>query len=340
MRTTRKWYAVCLIGTVAAILLPPSALMAQVQPEATTSNRKIEEIIVYGRQPGPPMWKVSRGEHVLWLFGVLLPLPENMQWESDKVAAVIAQSQEYLSIKMPEQRIPLNPFKLVRAYRLAVSLTMNPGGATLADVVPENMYARFAALQAQYPVRDFEKMRPYFAAEALHGNAVRANHLTNDSDVEKRIERLICQNGAIKKTEIHFGPDYLDYEFLKSEGDRLLDDASSTEELVCFEASLASIETDVEGMKYRADAWARGYVDEIRYYQEYPDQYGACLQVFKSIGDVQALMQQTDAEWMVAAERALANNVSTFAVLPMDQLIKPDGLLEQLRVSGYAIVEP
>jgi hypothetical protein len=41
-----------------------------------------------------------------------------------------------------------------------------------------------------------------------------------------------------------------------------------------------------------------------------------------------------------AAKNALSNNETTFAVLQLDELIGTDGLLEQLRASGYTIDEP
>src|SRR5690606_38004574 len=44
-----------------------------------------EEIIVTGRVPGPPMWKVHSGEHVLWIFPYLTWVPRDIIWESDRV---------------------------------------------------------------------------------------------------------------------------------------------------------------------------------------------------------------------------------------------------------------
>src|SRR5688572_14603537 len=38
----------------------------------------IEEITVIGRYPGPPLWKVTRGEHTLWIFGDLSPVPKGL----------------------------------------------------------------------------------------------------------------------------------------------------------------------------------------------------------------------------------------------------------------------
>ena len=46
------------------------------------------------------------------------------------------------------------------------------------------------------------------------------------------------------------------------------------------------------------------------------------------------------AAWLAAAERALALNTSTVAVLPMRDILCPDGYLDRLRARGYVVVEP
>ena len=42
----------------------------------------LEEILVVGEQPGPAMWRVSKGDHTLWIFATLEPLPKDMVWRS------------------------------------------------------------------------------------------------------------------------------------------------------------------------------------------------------------------------------------------------------------------
>jgi hypothetical protein len=44
--------------------------------------------------------------------------------------------------------------------------------------------------------------------------------------------------------------------------------------------------------------------------------------------------------WLSIAERALRENKSTMAVVPMAELFAPDGYLAGLRARGYKVVEP
>jgi hypothetical protein len=50
--------------------------------------------------------------------------------------------------------------------------------------------------------------------------------------------------------------------------------------------------------------------------------------------------QQPDAEWITAAETALAKNKAICAVLPMYQMKNPTGQLATLREPGYSVEEP
>jgi hypothetical protein len=39
--------------------------------ETAAAEQHLEEILVVGEQPGPAMWRVSKGDHALWIFATL-----------------------------------------------------------------------------------------------------------------------------------------------------------------------------------------------------------------------------------------------------------------------------
>jgi hypothetical protein len=45
-------------------------------------------------------------------------------------------------------------------------------------------------------------------------------------------------------------------------------------------------------------------------------------------------------KWLTAADEALTENVSSFAVLPISEMLQADGWLDRLRAKGYSIKEP
>jgi hypothetical protein len=211
----------------------------------------------------------------------------------------------------------------------------NPDGRRLDEVIPADLYARFSQLVALYRIPDMETTRPYYAADALRGYAVIANKLTEDHGVDIRIDSLVGNNTSMARTPINLGPEYLDYDFLKDSAERMADSASVVAEINCLKLSIESVETDIAGMHLRARAWAEGNVDALRDNRDSIGAAGVCSEVLLG-----AILEEANAEWLRAAELALRNNVTTFAVLELDQLIAADGLLEKLRAKGYTIEEP
>ena len=41
----------------------------------------MEVIVVTGEQPGPGLWKVSSGNHVMWILGEVSPFPRKVKWK-------------------------------------------------------------------------------------------------------------------------------------------------------------------------------------------------------------------------------------------------------------------
>ena len=79
---------------------------------------------------------------------------------------------------------------------------------------------------------------------------------------------------------------------------------------------------------------------------DFPDEKIACnaavveskwLNNVKGAADMR---KQVKAAWIAAAEKSLATNRSTLAVLSMSELTSPDGMLAVLRAKGYQIEEP
>jgi hypothetical protein len=112
----------------------------------------------------------------------------------------------------------------------------------------------------------------------------------------------------------------------------------------CFRKTLERLETDLTGMTLRANAWAIGDIEALRALP-YDDQNRACIRAMLEAGVAQkrgldTLPQQVEAEWLAAAETALRDNPSTFALLPISELLKPDGYLTKLQAKGYVVEAP
>jgi uncharacterized protein YbaP (TraB family) len=292
----------------------------------------IEEITVIGRYPGPPLWRVSSGERVLWIFGDLTPVPKGLTWDPRNAERVLNRADAVIG-PMRIRAPTYNPIKIFRMLRAARRLSRVPDGSTLADVLPPDLYARYDALRLRHMPDDKRtaQLRPALAALRLHGAALDDVGLTLDTGVMKKIERLM------KRSDAEEAPANV-----KTEAATVLEELEKVTreaELNCFATVLTTLETDLDGMKERAEAWATGDVDALQRF-DYPDAQGDCLAMLFSSSGLKDLGDELFAKWLREAEHALATYDTTFSVLPIRELIAADGLLAQLKARGYTVTPP
>ena len=324
----------CAVGT--------STSQAQEDPIPATSVdiSTLDTIVVSGEQPGPGLWKVSKGEHVLWILGTLSPLPEKMSWDSRDVEAVIAESQEV--ILMPNVSFSVKGGMIGGLFLLpsAMKARNNPDKEMLIDVVPADLYARWEVLKAFYMGNDsaVEKRRPIVAAQELYQSAIKRSDLSQDDIVTKVVRK------AARRNKVEMVEPTLEVR-IESAGKALREfRKSSLDDLDCFAKTMSRIETDIEAMKLRGNAWATGDIEAILSLP-YTDQLQACSDAVlntsvseeRGLGDLRSRVR---AEWLKAAESTLERNTSSFAILPIRLLLADDGLLTQLRDRGYVIEPP
>ncbi|MEM9384859.1 MAG: TraB/GumN family protein [Pseudomonadota bacterium] len=333
---------------IAAVALNAPAVLAD--GDDTASRTPLEVVVVTGRQPGPPLWRVSNGDNQLYVFPTFSPVPKGMIWESDRVASVLADSQEVIFAPDVEADfsigVMLNPINLIRGRRLAKRLTRNPDGKTLDEVLPPALYARYEALRRRYFPRDdgLERDRPFVAGTRLSERIQREVGLVGGGQVTKPLRRLIKRQNHLERTRIEYVlPLKGSFKKLARRADELFESLSQEQELACFEAQLLRMEGDLEAMKSRANAWAQGYVDEFRDIPLPGDEADACLQLLRESSELATIDEvrgELEARWLAAAEQALANNARTFAILDIVELLREDGLLARLQSRGYEVWEP
>lgn len=295
-----------------------------------------EQIVVVGQKPGPGMWKVSKDDHVLWIFGTYSPLPIKMDWRSHEVEAVIGRSQEYLA--PPVSRVEASYFQMALALPSLIGVNKNPDDATLRDVLPAEVYARWLPLKEKYLPKNKERDRPIFVANELFSAALKQAGLTSSTDVRKQVEKIVDQNKlkvtrTVNELKVD-NPRQLIKDFKKSQ----LDDVA------CFSNTLKRLETDIDAMRVRANAWAKGNIDVIRKL-DFTEQE-SCSNAIRNSAVLrdhpafQGAEERHRAMWLANAEAALARNTSTFAVLSMKDLLDPTGLLAMLAAQGYTVEQP
>ena len=299
---------------------------------------KPETVLVIGQRPGPGMWKISKGDHVLWVFATYSPLPVKMQWRSQQVEAIIEKSQLYLS--PPTLGASVGVWGGLQMLPHVVGMRKNPGGAMLRDVVPPEVYARWRVLKAKYGVGDdAESERPVFAAETLYRAGLKNAGLAISDEVSKTIDALLAKNNVrVMASHVQLDVPHPG-KTLKEFKQGSMDDAG------CFKATIERLETDIDVMRERANAWAKGDLAEIRKLS-FTDREAACQSAIVSSAALRDGLSLQGAEkrvrklWLEAAEHALATYPTSFATLKLSNVLRKDYVMTELQARGYTVEAP
>lgn len=325
-----------------SILAAPAWAQETNASASASASAAPEQVLVVGQRPGPGLWKVSKDDHVLWVFGTYAPLPVQMQWRSQEVEAIIAQSQEILGTPGMHMSVGwADSLNILTALPSLIGARKNVNGESLQEVVPPEVYARWTILKAKYIGKDsgVETLRPVFAADELFTKATSKSGLTSGAAVENRIF-TIAKEHKLKVTSTGFSIP------LENPRGALKDfKKSALDDLDCFTKTIDRLETDLEGMRTRANAWAIGDVAKMRALT-YPDQAEACRSAvtnsawMKGLKGAEDLDARAKASWLAAVDKAMAANRSTFAVLPVARAMNAGGYLDALKEKGYTVEQP
>lgn len=326
--------ACCQAGLVRAQSFLPGDKPA---PGAVTD---MAPVLVSGIQPGPGLWKVSKGDHVMWVLGTVSPLPQHVQWKATEVEAAIATSQQVLGPPGFAIGARVGFFGKLFLLPSMIGLRKNPDGARLEQVLPPALYARWEAERREYlgDSHRLERLRPIFAGKELYEVAMKKAGLTVDGGVQGIVNEVAGQHGLAV-----VDPGY----------QLILDDPraaaktfkkSSMDDVGCLSQIIDVIGSDMAQAATRANAWSVGDVEALRGTLA-TTQEDSCLAAISGAGFASKLgkldvQQRIDAAWLDAARKSLQNNQQTFALLPMEQLLSTDGYLARLRREGFVVQSP
>jgi hypothetical protein len=326
-------------GTLVSVTGPDTATTATT-PAPPTSITTLQAINVTGVVPGPGLWKVTRGAHVLWILGVVPSLPMGVEWRSHQVALTIAASQAVLEPPDIKLKVDTNWFGKLFLLPSIYRAQRNHDGKTLAEVLPPAMYARWEAAKQRYfgDDRGIERYRPILAASKLMKKAMKANGLRGDGEITDTVASLAKQHDVkIEKPETTL-------EIREPRQAVKAFAASGPDGIACLGLVLDVVEHGLPDFRARANAWATGDIETLRRVPEsaYRDTCKSAITgagFAKSLG-IDDLPARIKGTWLAAADAALAANAQSLAMLPMRDLLDAHGYLAALQARGYVVTAP
>ncbi len=283
-----------------------------------------EEVLVVGEQPGPGLWKVTKGSHTVWILGTYAPTPQGMVWRSKQVEQVIATANEVLGPYAVSLRV-----KGTEAYQTR--------GESLRKALPRRVYQRWRSLRDKYIGKDTttETLLPTAAALLLQARAYERNGLTYTDDVWRTIYKLANSHVVpVGRQDYEMGPVTAD-----GKSSRL----SRQNGIKYLVETMDRLESDIAHARARANAWAVGDVQALQALVETDASYAQSLAYswpFLAQAEVNRLQSDGENKLLSAIERALNRNDSTFVALPVHLIARRDGVVARLRAAGYSVAEP
>jgi uncharacterized protein YbaP (TraB family) len=325
--------ALCLNTLWAPVAAASTASSAAGSTSSAPAAGEIEEIQIIGERPGPRLWKVTRGDHVLWILGTLGHLPRKMRWRSSEVESVIAQSQQVLA-SGPSVSANIGPIAEVRLYFQWRGAQKTPNKSALKDWLPAPLYGRFENQKARFDSGDsrIEELRPAFAALRLYQQALDAAGLSWHDQAEQVVFKLASQQHVpVRRASLSVDD--------PSGALREVSALPPSVEVNCLETTVARLETDLPRMQERAAAWSVGDVDRLRQLS-FADQREACVGALSNSPRMRTLFERAAAAWDNDAEWALMTYSVSFAMRPIYELLAPEGTLARFRAKGYTVEGP
>ena len=206
------------------------------------------------------------------------------------------------------------------------------GGKRLKDVLPPDLHARFAVQRAKYTddPNKWERFRPLIAAAFLQREAFHQVGLSTRLDIGAAVRTLAKEHKVrVEEMKIAGVSDVMD-------ALKMLPPAT---ENACVAASLVTVERDLPRLLERAQAWASGNVERIARLRE-PAEVDACRAALDNGVGAAELIARMRRTWLAAIEKYLQSGGETLAVVNMDMLLEPGGLLDELRAKGYEVDAP
>lgn len=283
-------------------------------PPAQTQWSDITEVVVRARARGPAMWKLTRGDAVVWVLGVMDVKPNELDWNSNHFRRVL-QGAKVLILPRESDWDPTN--------------SDLPKHVQLPDVITAALWKRFETRTMNEGFSDttYIHYKPVWAGARLMSDVIDEHDISDHIIPDKITELAQAEGVTVQPLQRDDAQTML----------RLYDtlDAQSSE--ACLSDYLDSIDYLLTAMPRVTQAWARGDLKTVmRDHRELG--YTTCIMSDPASA---ALYSSYAIDNMKAAvDDALKTPGKSVAVWPLSDLLRKDGVLDQLRAEGVVITSP
>ncbi len=270
------------------------------------------------------MWRVSRGASEVWLFGMVQPLPEGLDWNSTRLQRAIHGARQVFTQPRASAGL-LGGIWFFLTSRDAIYL---PGDEHVEEVLPPDLRARFIAArtEAGRDADHYEDYRLPIAALMVESDVLKKRGFAQNG-FEKRL-KAIARDEGVGVTSI------ADYDALKMMEE--LPRLTPQQNFTCVGDALDDIDQLKASARPSADAWADGDVPRLlSVYKQ--SRFDRCLQ---SVASARALWERAVHDTDAKVMESLGSPGKVVMVIGIDALLRKGGLLDRLRARGLTVEDP
>jgi len=319
-----------------------SALAQEASPPKAEA-RQLDAVVVTGNVKGPGFWQVYKDDdHDLWIMGTLTPRPADIRWDATEARRLVGDADQVLWPAVYGVDIESNLFQQAALGWGYLQAQKNPDGKKLKDLLAPPLYLRWLRAKNEYlPGHSrVERQRPLTAAQELFDAVVKRARMNTEPLIVPAIGDVLKTNKTPTlqpRFTVHLS-NVQAKAALADMRQQNLDDAR------CLEATLDVIEQHMPHMIGNANAWANGDIGKLSF-TAIARREAACSDAmmnpeFSRKHGLPNILASVSAEWLKAAETALATKPLTVAFMPIENLVGPNNLLDQLRARGYTVNGP
>jgi uncharacterized protein YbaP (TraB family) len=263
---------------------------------------------------GPALWRISRGDTEVYLFGSIHTLKPGTQWLSDDLRRKISSATAiYMELSAEEDQ----PEATERAFREYAFL---PKGDSLRAHLPAELYTKLAEAfdRRGWSERVYDSLKPW-AALVVYGDArIHSAGYRDRAGVEETIEKIAKADGVPIR-----GLETLADQFAA------LDALSDKDILEWIEPRLGAKDQKPEDMDQLTQAWSSGDIANLA--AEFTSVSGHAP-VFEK-----ELAADRNANWTPKIEALLDEPGKYLVVVGTGHLVGPDSLIALLQKDGITV---
>jgi uncharacterized protein YbaP (TraB family) len=313
---------------LAVTLLCAVAFAVAAEEAPSPAPPVLDEVVVTGERAGPGLWHVHGNKGEAWILGTVSPLPRDITWRSRQVEQILGGT----NVVLVSKPLDIGIFRILWLFVTQRNLLLVHGGKTVKDAMPPDLYARFVLLRSRYSAEpdEWSRYRPIIATAFLERAALHQVGLSARLDIGNEVRALARKHDVrIEELKVAGVRDFLD----------ALKTMPPATENICVSAALATIETGLPRLVARAQAWVTGDIDKI---QSLPQgaEVDACIAALDAYAGASDLIAQIRGTWLDTLQSHINRGDVALAVVNMDLLLQPGGLLEELRTAGFTVDAP